>query len=431
MKSFSSVSRLCPLVGLLVFAVTGRAQTAPQSDASISVQSIVGAIVAKNPELAFYEAEIAAARAGRKAAGTRENPELSLDLGRKRVTDAGGMLAGEGTAWAVSLSQTFDWPGRLSLRKAIANHDIALAELGLARFRAALAHRARTLAYGLHAAQERAQAAAEVAQRYQALRELFLARDPGGITPLLETRVIEAQELTLQHRATEAQLDVQAALVELNQLRGLPVDTAITVADAKPAYRNPPDLETILDTARENNFEFRTAKIELEQQGLVVSLARNEGRPSFTVSPYYSQARAGDVERTFGVGLSLPLPVSGRSRANVAVAEARRRQAEAAVFVAQRNMEREVINATHRFAAKLAETARWSPDATTRFRDAADLADRHYRLGAVSLATYVELQNSYLEAIDALYETQQEALEAGGALQLLTGLDFKAVETQP
>lgn len=431
MKSFFSVSHLCPLVGLLVLAVTGRAQTAPQPDAPVSVQSIVSAIVAKNPELAVYEAEIAAAKAGRKAAGTRENPELSLDLGRKRVTDVGGLLAGEGTAWAVSISQTFEWPGRLSLRKAIANHDIALAELGLARFKAALAHRARTLAYGLHAAHERAQAAAEVAQRYQALRELFLARDPGGITPLLETRVIEAQELALQHRATEASLDVQAALVELNQLRGLPVDTVITVADAKPTYSSPPNLDTILDTARENNFEFRAAKIELEQQGLVVSLARNEGRPSFTVSPYYAQAKAGDTERTYGIGFSLPLPVSGRSRANVAVAEARRRQAETVVLVAQRNMEREVINATHRFAAKLAETARWSPDAATRFRDAADLADRHYRLGAVSLATYVELQNSYLEAIDALYETQQEALEAGGALQLLTGLDFKAVETQP
>lgn len=116
-----------------------------------------------------------------------------------------------------------------------------------------------------------------------ALRELFLAREPGGITPLLETRVIEAQELTLQKRATEAQLAVQAALVELNQLRGLPVDSLITVAPVKLALGSAPDLEKILSTARENNFEFRAAKLELEQQGLVVSLARNKGRPSFTV----------------------------------------------------------------------------------------------------------------------------------------------------
>ena len=431
MKSFLSFSRVFPLAGLFLLALTGRAQSAPESATPASIQTMVAEITSKNPELAFYEAEIEAAKAGRKAAGTRDNPEISLDLGRKRVNDLAGKLAGEGTAWSVSISQTLDWPGRLSLRKAIANHDITLAELGLARFKAALANRARVLVFGLHAAQERAQATAEVAARYQALRELFLSRDPGGITPLLETRVIEAQELTLQHRASEAKLAVQAALMELNQLRGLPVESSIAIANAKLNFAPPPALETILAAARENNFEFRAAKIELEQQGLVVSLARNERRPGVTVSPYYAQEKAGDKENSFGIGFTVPLPVSGRAGANVAVAEARRRQAEAAVLVAQRKMEREVITSAYRFSEKLAETAKWSPDAAQKFRDSAELADRHYRLGAVPISTYVELQNSYLEAIDALYETQQEALEAGSSLQLLTGLDFNAVEIKP
>jgi cobalt-zinc-cadmium efflux system outer membrane protein len=67
----------------------------------------------------------------------------------------------------------------------------------------------------------------------------------------------------------------------------------------------------------------------------------------------------------------------------------------------------------------------------TKFREAADLADRHYRLGAVPIATYLELQNSYLDALDALFSTQREALEAGLKLQQLTGLNFNAVEVAP
>lgn len=432
MKSSSLFHRLGTLASLLLpLAAHAQPESAPESTTTASVDAIVGEILAKNPELAFYEAEIDAAKAGHRAAGTRDRPELSFDLGRKRVTDAGGALAGEGLAWSVALSQTFDWPGRLSLRKAIANQDIALAELGLARFKSALANRSRMLAYGLHAAHERAAAAADVAARYKALRELFLARDPGGITPLLETRVIEAQELTLQHRATEAQIAVQAALIELNQLRGMPADAAITVSKAKFAFGTPPDMEAALAAARENNFEFRAARLELEQQGMIVSLVQHEGRPGFTISPYYAEEEAGDKERTYGVGFSIPLPVGGRTGANVASAEARHRQAEAALLVAQRTMEREVMIAAHTLAAKLAETAKWSPDAANKFRDAAELADRHYRLGAVPISTYVELQNSYLEAIDTLYETQQEALESAGALQLLTGLDIQAVGTQP
>jgi outer membrane protein, heavy metal efflux system len=95
----------------------------------------------------------------------------------------------------VSVQQTIEWPGRIPLRKAIANHQIQLAELGLAQFKTALAARTRTLAYNLFAAQEKAAAAQEVADRFQQLREVLVQRDPAGLTPLLETRIIEATEL--------------------------------------------------------------------------------------------------------------------------------------------------------------------------------------------------------------------------------------------
>lgn len=393
--------------------------------------AIVAQILATNPELHFYEAEIAAARAGVRSAGILADPELSVSAGRKRVHDAGGALAGEGTVWSVTVAQTFEWPGRLALRKAVANRQVELAELGLARFKAALATRAHTLAYGLHAAQSQAAATAEVAARYRELREVFLQRDPAGLTPLLETRVIEAQELVLQRRATEAALAASAALLELNQLRGAPVDTPVLLASAQLAFAPAPGTEALLSAARGNHFEFRAARLELEQQGLAVALARHERKPGVTVSPFVSQESAGERERIFGLGLTVPLAVAARGRANVAAAEARQRQAETAVLLAQRSMERDVLTVAQAFTVKLAETSAWAPDSAEKFREAAALADRHYRLGAVPLATYVELQTSYLDAVEALLATQREALEAGFRLRELTGLDFKVVEGAP
>lgn len=398
---------------------------------SLSPGAVVAQILAGNPELRFYEAEIAAARAGVRSAGALADTELSVSAGRKRVHDSGGALAGEGTVWSVSVAQTFDWPGRLALRKAVANRQVELAELGLARFQAALATRAHALAYGLYAAQQQAAATAEVAARYRELREVFLQRDPAGLTPLLETRVIEAQELVLQRRATEAALAASAALIELNQLRGAAVDTPLQVTGGQLAFSAAPATEALLAAARENNLEFRAARLELEQQGLAVSLARHERKPGITVSPFLSQESAGERERVFGLGLTVPLAVTARGGANVAGAEARQRQAETAVLLAQRTMEREVLTVAQAFATRLAETAAWTPDSAEKFREAAALADRHYRLGAVPLATYVELQNSYLDAVEALLATQREALEAGFRLRELTGLDFKVVEVSP
>jgi cobalt-zinc-cadmium efflux system outer membrane protein len=401
------------------------------AEPAVKLDDLVTEIVAHHPELAFYAAEIDAARAARRASTALADPELSASVGRKRVRDPAGALVGEGTAWSVSLSQTFEWPGRLALRKSLANGQVELAELGLARFRAALTARARTLAYGLHAAQEKAAAAAEVAARYRELREIFLARDPAGLTPLLETRVIEAQELSLQRRAADAALAAQSALVELNQLRGVPFAAPLRTTAGRLVFHAGPPVETALVAARDNNFDYRAAKLELEQQGLTVSLARHERRPSVTVSPFLSQETAGDRERTFGLGVTVPLPVGPRSGANVAAAAARRRQAEASVVVAQRKLEREVATAWLAFDTRVNEAAQWAPDSAEKFRDAAALADRHYRLGAVPLATYIELQKSYLDAIDALHDTQREALEAGLRLQELTGLDFNAVTVTP
>src|SRR5207249_5147718 len=185
----------------------------------IVLDALVEDVLEHNPELNFYRAEIAAAQGERRTAATWANPEISTTVGQKQVRSGG--LSDEGVAWSVTVQQTFEWPGRIPLRKAIANRQMQLAELGFAQFKVSLAARARTLAYGVFAAQKKAAAAKEVADRFRQLREVLVQRDPAGLTPQLETRIIEATELTLQRKSTEATLASQAALLELNQLRGL------------------------------------------------------------------------------------------------------------------------------------------------------------------------------------------------------------------
>lgn len=396
----------------------------------VAVNDLVASIVAQNPERSFYQEAIAAARADTKLAGRRSDPELSFDVGRKRV-HSGNALAAEDTAWSVSVTQTFDWPGRLALRKALANHDLQLAELGLNRFDRALEARARELAQGLHIAHVKSQAVGEVADRFSDLKTTFLARDPAGITPLLETRVIEAAELSLQRRATDAELAVQAALIELNQLRGAAADEPLRVAAEVVEFADIPDNAALLATARENNFDYAMRRIELEQQGVAVDLARHERRPGVSVSPFVAHEKAGDRETVVGLGFSVPLPMPGRTGATVSAAESRKRQAEAAMFVAQRDLERAVLTAAQAYRTKVAELRRWAPETMEQFRSAAALADRHYRLGAIAISTYVELQTSYLDAVEALLDLQSEALAASLELQELTGLDLNPLNVAP
>src|SRR6185436_10115973 len=81
----------------------------------VALDTLVADVMEHNPELNFYRAEIAAAKGERRTVGTLANPEISSALGNKRVSGVG-----DGVAWSVSAQHTFEWPGRIPLRKAIA-----------------------------------------------------------------------------------------------------------------------------------------------------------------------------------------------------------------------------------------------------------------------------------------------------------------------
>jgi cobalt-zinc-cadmium efflux system outer membrane protein len=408
---------------ILILATALSATAAEESGTNAFKQEdFVAEVLQRNPEVKFYEAEIAAAKGERKAAGTLANPELNGDVGHKRARDAAGTLAGEGIAWSVGLSQTFEWPGRLGLRKAIANRQISMAELGLEKFKASLAARARTVAFASHAAREKETAANEVARRVQALREVVVQRDPAGVTPLLEMRILEANALTAERKAVEAALEAQSANLELNLLRGERADAKVQIHASQQKFTPLPAFEELLTAARTNSYELRTRQIELEQQGFRVSLAKNDRWPAVTVGPFYSEERAGEKERIAGLGVSLPLPLWNRNSGNIQVANAREQQAEASLRAAHREAERELMEKVSGYSARFTALSRWRPDTIAQLREAAELGDRHYRLGAVPIATYVELQEKYLEAVEAYFDLQKEGYAAAQQVQVLTGL---------
>jgi cobalt-zinc-cadmium efflux system outer membrane protein len=413
---------LCLMVGLGTLTGSAATNNTPPTTNVVSMGALVSEALEKNPELKFYEAEITAARASAKSAGRLASPELDASLGHKRASDSDNRFIGEGVAWSVGLKQPFEWPGRLGLRKAIANRDVALAELGLAHFRSALANQVRATAHDLSVAQQRADASRTVAERLRELRETLVAREPAGLTPLLETRVIEASEVKAEHTAAEAQHDVEHLAIELNYLRGQPPATPLRVEETRLQFGATAALNDLYAAAATNNFELRLRVAEFEQQGFRIALAKNERYPGFSVGPVISEERAGDRERIIGVALSVPLPLWQNNRAQVEVAEARRAQAEATLESARRKLERDVTDQAFKYEHALGVLAKWRPDAIEHFREAAELADRHYRLGAVPVTTYVELQRQYVEAVEALLDARQEALAAAQQLESLSGL---------
>src|SRR5436309_9406787 len=120
-----------------------------------SLDGLVAEALARNPDIKAFSAEIVATRGERRTAGEWHNPEASTETGAKIVRDYHDNTLGDGIMWTLGATQTFEYPGRVTLRKAISNHQVALAELGLEGFRTALAARVRARHSAQHWAKPR------------------------------------------------------------------------------------------------------------------------------------------------------------------------------------------------------------------------------------------------------------------------------------
>ena len=419
---------LCSLLGIAVAVSLSAAETLVE----VAPEALVSEALEANAELGFYQAQLEGAKAATRLAGRLDLPKAELQGGQIRSKNLDHSMAGEGAMWVASVRQSFEWPGRLGLRKAIANQDVALSTLGLEAFRRELSGKVRENALGLASAEEKSRVARAVADRFRALREVLVQRDPAGIAPQLEVRILEATELTLRRRASEFALAVDAERVRLNLLRGAALDAPLQVKRALPELPERPALDRLMAAANTNNFELRTRAAELVQQGFRVDLARNERWPAFEVGPMTMGQDGSTLDRIVGVSVAFPLPLWRPRTANIAAAEAKRQQAVAVLAVARREVERRVVSAARGYDSRLAELAHWRSDVVSQFESAAELADRHYRLGAVPATTYIELQKQYLDAVEAHLDTRREALAALLELEQATGLSLvSASNTQP
>ena len=392
---------------------------------TLSTADLVAQAMAHNPELRFYKAEIAAAKGGRRTAGQIANPELSFDLGHKKIKEISGDIEGAGEVWKAQILQTLDFPSRIALRKAIADRDISLAELGLAQYRAQLSNEVRARAGDVTLLRRKETAAREVRKRFEELVNVLVQRDTGSISAKLERRIMEASLLTSDRALTDAATEASGATAALNVLCGSAPDAALDLDGKVASFPGAPTLATLKQEAAKTNFDLQQKRLELARQGLKIDLSKSERWGNITFGPYLSGERTYEQVNEAGVALSIPLPLWNRKQGSIATEQARMSQAEALLAATLRDLERDLTTERAAYAAELEALARWKPETEKEFQSAAAEADHHYRLGAVPATTYVEMQRQYLEALGALIETRRNAWKHLTQLERLMGAPLK------
>ena len=368
-----------------------------------------------------YEAEVAAARGQRTQAGFFKNPEVSVEFGGREVRDEANVLQGNGTTFSVSVTQTFEFPGKGTLRKAIANKNIEIAGLGLEQFRLALAGQVRLLAYEHLAAISEADAAEAVYQQSNDLAAQLGKANNYGARFDIEVRLVQASLVELGAAIKEASERREETRTRINALLGRPQKLPLRISTPFRAPGKSFDENALVFAAQTHNPLLQIRRSELDRAAKEITATRLDIAPDFAIGPFFSRDVAGDTEQNIGASVSATIPVWDWNIGNIHSAQARAAAAEALRVKAERDTEAEILSRLRSYELTRRQLSRIPAGILENIRGASTTANSQYLSGSIGAVLYLDSQSAYLNALRTSQNAVLDAWRALLDLNLLTG----------
>ena len=396
-----------------------------------TIEGLVNQALVNNAELRVFEAEVAVAKGQRTQAGFFTNPEIATEIGAREVRDSENVLQGNGTTFSIALTQTFEFPGKGTLRKAVANKNVEIAELGLEQFRLALAGQVRLLAYEHIAANSEAEAAEAVYRQSSELASQLTSQTGFGARQQIEIRLIQASLIELGAAIKESSLRREETRTKLNTLLGLPQSIPLRLRDPLAPPQKRLNADQLVFAAQQNNPLLKIRHRELERSARELSAARLDIAPDFAIGPFFSRDVAGDTEQNIGAAISATVPLWDWNIGNIQSAKARREAAEALRVKAERDTEAEILSRLRSYELTQRQLEMIPSGLLKNVREASTLAETQFRNGSIGVQLYLDAQSAYLNALRTSQAAVLDAWRTLLDLNLLTGGALEDRDAKP
>lgn len=331
---------------------------APAGDTlSLAIDSLVARALATSPITRAARTRVDAARARIGPAATRPDPMLMLGLenqplGRTATTttSAHGVATSTGgtdpmTMHMVGASQTIPYPGKLALRRVVAERDVDIARAQVELARRQVERDVKDAYYEL-AFLDQALGIVErnedVLGTFARTTEARYGAGVGGQQDVLKARVEAARlaetasDLTEQRRAALARLNAQLSRASDAPIARVRIPDVLILAAAGDSSQEPMftsaalgarasgsplrPLADLQQLAIDQSPEIREHEAMIAAQAARVEVARKEHLPDFGLSLQYGQRNG--LPDMVSLGVSVAVPVQRKRKQDQVVAEA-------------------------------------------------------------------------------------------------------------
>lgn len=396
----------------------------------VSSNDLVRRALAANGEVAAARLDIQRARARLRQAGLRPNPVIDFEQTTGRLTGARGE-----SEMSVGVALPLELGGKRRRR-------IELAQAELEASEAQVADRERRLSAEVRALYVEVLAAVRELETTEGLNNLDLqttrvvqARVNEGETAPLELNLLRVEVERLRSRRALIEGRLQATLLRLKALAGVPQNEPLRVSEdlAAPIRKAPPaSLEAALEIALRSRPDLRLARLteEVAQAGL--RLARSQSAPDVTAFTRYSVSRSVFDDTPVGVlvdrdklltyGVSIGIPVFNRNQGAKAEAQTAISQAQRRREFVEAVVRSEVQSAYARYGAVRKALFTYDQGVIQRSNDNIRVIRAAYELGEYRITDLIAEQRRLIDSQREFTETLAEQQRALADLQSALGL---------
>ncbi len=389
---------------------------------------LVRRALASNAELAAVRIEIDRARARLRQAGLRPNP--SLDFERQN-----GVFNSPGES---STSVGFTLPLELAGQR---GRRIDFARVALEASAAEVADRERRLASEVRLAYAEALAAVRELEVTQSLntvdvetaRIVEVRMNEGDAAPL-ELNLLRAEVDRLRARRVLIEGRLQASVLKLKQLTGIPADELLRLREtlAAPLLPDPPaSLEAAVEIALRTRPDLKFARLAEEVAQAGYRLAKAEAAPQVTAFTRYGQTSSAfdetpigflqDRDKLFSFGVSITLPVLNRNQGAKAEAQLAITQAQRRREFAESVVRAEVASAYRRYEAAQASFQIYEQGVIARSAQNVRTMRAAYEAGAFRISELLAEQRRLIDSQREMTEALTERYRALAEMQAALG----------
>lgn len=379
-------------------------------------------LLLRNPTILRERQNVAIARAGVLQARLRPNPEFELVSESYPLFESNPGPFFQRNELIARVGQPIETAGKRGKRTRLAEQDIAVAELLLQDTVRQLKLELKTRYYRIVLAKAEYELAQQVLTQFDEVIRLNRVRFEKGDVSGLDLARVETERLRFFNDVVTAELQLQNAKTALLELLGTTdmnaqFDVTETLA-FRPLILSLETLEEQALVARPD-FQARRALVEREHRQLRVEKAL--AVPD--VTPFFGYKRnLVDNAVTFGVNIGLPFfnrNQGGIARAAAGVEQARFEQQRAELAVrADIRQAYQAVRAEERRVQALEATY------VAKARQARDIAQAAYRLGALDLIAFLDAERAYRETLRGYYEALYDHRSALLLIEAAVGKEF-------